>query len=55
VPDPSERDFAKDGEASRPEPGTRQPRHPEPPASDDDAGLESTRPPHGDVVPPPSN
>jgi len=56
IPDQAERDFAEDGKTS---PAARRREAPSKPAGTDDApddgGLESTRSPHGDVVPPPSN
>jgi len=57
IPDQAERDFAEDGQ-STPTPTGRTPRPARgstPDGAPDDGGLESTRPPHGDVVPPPSN
>lgn len=55
IPDAAERDFARDGETTRStDPRTDRRTHPAAPKPDD-GGLESTRTPRGDVVPPPSN
>jgi len=55
IPDAAERDFARDGEAARSGDARGARRNTSPPPAPDDGGLESTRAPRGDVVPPPSN
>ena len=60
APDQSEADFARDGEVARPTPprptgAEAGPPAGAPPGKTDDDGLESTRPPHGNVLPPPPN
>lgn len=54
VPDQAERDFAEDG---RPASSRRTPpsERDVPEDAPDDGGLESSRPQHGDVVPPAPN
>lgn len=55
IPDAAERDFARDGETARSDASPAERRRPSPTPMPDDGGLESTRSPRGDVVPPPSN